>query len=485
MDADVIIVGAGPAGCTAARICAAAGLDTVLVDRAAFPRDKPCAGGLSPRAVADLTRVFGLDSIPAEFGVPRHCLRAHFYRRPRDGPRPRDGAPAGARRRRPVHEPTWLDYRRLVLDAGHPLVFVTRRATLDQFLLGRAEAAGVKVMTRTEVVTADQGEAGVLVTVRDAGERDTPPRPTLLRPLRARFLIGADGATSIVARSLGRRAREGPVAECLSLFVPLERDHAETLTGGALDFHFGLVRGGYGWAFPAESGLAVGIGALAGASGSDGERRGQPDGAGNGERQNSERGTLPEGLAWLLSVYGLPPRPEGAVPPRGWFVPLGGCRRLWAKGRVLLAGDAAGTANPLTGEGIGPAVASAELAAGVVTEAARREAGGRPAARPARRRFGVARGWVADAGVRLAAALGAGSDSGTAGPGAEAASYDRSLWRRHVAGQRPLLAAARAMAVFSPERHGRFFGRPAFSRLAAMMGAGAVGRGVDSLVNGW
>jgi len=193
MDADVIVVGAGPAGCTAARVCAAAGLDTLLIERAAFPRDKPCAGALSPRAVADLMRIFGLQAMPAEFGVPRHCLRAHFYRRPRDG------APAGARRRRPVHEPTWLDYRRLVLETGHPLVFVTRRATLDQFLLGRAEAAGVKVMTRTEVVTADQGEAGVIVTVRDAGERDTPPRPTLLRLLRARFLIGADGATSIVA----------------------------------------------------------------------------------------------------------------------------------------------------------------------------------------------------------------------------------------------------------------------------------------------
>ncbi len=442
MDADIIVVGAGPAGCTAARICAAAGLDTLVVERAAFPRDKPCAGALSPRAAADLTRIFRLEGVPAEFGVPRLSLRALIYRRPRDSVR-RDGA-----RQRPAAPrhltPSWLDYRRLALPGDQPLAHVTRRATLDQFLVGCVETAGARVQTRTEVVSLSQDEGGVWVTVREAVECGGPSRPTLLRPLRAGYLIGADGAASVVARGLGRRGVRGPVAECLSLFVPMERDRAEAVTEGSLDFHFGLVRGGFGWAFPAEAGLAIGVGALAWGEGLGRRREGRDPG--DRDRRAHGRDELAAALTWVLSVYGLRSRPEGPGQPQGWLVPLGGCRRLWGEGRVLLAGDAAGTANPLTGEGIGPAVASAELAAGAVVDAVR-----------------------AEAGTRFAAALGVGKRIGEASRRAGAAGYARSLWRDWVAGQRPLLAAARSMAVLSPENQGRLFGRPVFSRLTAMM----------------
>lgn len=446
MDSDVIVIGAGPAGCTAARVCAAAGLDVLLLDRASFPRDKPCAGALSPRAVADLCRVFGLDGLPPEFGIPRRSLRAHYYRFPRGL-----GSAAGPEA---AAKPSWLDYRRLAMPGERILAYLTRRSALDGFLAERAGEAGAVVRTRTEVVRVEQLEGeGVLVTVREARESPAAPRPTLLRPLRARFAIGADGAASVVARCLGRPPREGPVADCLNLFVPLEAGRAAALTAGAFDFHFGLVRGGYAWAFPAEEGLAVGAGALVGSKAGGARAPAGP------QRNGGGREKLAAAVAWVLSVYGLPAHPDGAGRPQAWLVPLGGHRRLWARGRILLAGDAAGTASPLTGEGIGPAVASGELAArAVVLGCQAEEAGAVVAGRmeAAGRRA---------TGARLAAALGLGGAAEAGGP----AGYERSLWTSRVAGQRPLLLAARAMAVFPAAGQARLFGRPAFTRLAAMM----------------
>ncbi len=442
MDADVIVVGAGPAGTTAAKLCVAAGLDTLIVDRAVFPREKPCAGALSPRAVIVLARVFG----PRDFGVPRTSLRAHFFL---DGPR--GGAPS--RPARPDRSASrWHGYRRLVVEAGRPLFYVTGRAVLDQSLLDRARADGARVLTGTEVVTWGQDPDGVWATVRGA----TPPlglRPSLGRALTARYLVGADGAASVVARGLHASRRQGgPVARTLSLRVPLTPEDASETTGGRVDFHFGLLQGGYGWAFPGPSGLAVGVGALA--------RGGRRARGGGGPGDASLRGALTK----LLAVYGLPYPPPGADPPTGWLVPLGGRRRPWVEGRVLLAGDAAGVADPLTGEGIGPAVASGEIAARVIVALAGLEGLGSGKPGPTRRRARP-HPLAGRAGERLAAAMGLGG-RGETSPGA----YERSLWEEVVSAQRPRLVMARAASALSPGGQGLLFRRSTFSRMMGLVG---------------
>lgn len=440
MDADVIIVGAGPAGCTAARVCAAAGLDTLLVERAFFPREKPCGGALSPRAAADLGRIFGLGPPwPAEFGSPRFGLRAHLFRRPRTA-RPGQAAASAGSAWFPGGQ--WLDYRRVFVPSEKPLAYLTRRAALDHYLLERVRDSGAEVLTGSEVIQVAQTESAVQVTVREIPAPGESQRPALLRSLRSGWVIGADGAVSAVARGLGRPGREGPMAECLSLYWPLEPGQAEAITGGALDFHFGLLQGGYGWAFPAQTGLALGVGAL---------MRNRP-----GDHAWPGRGLLAAALEAVLSVYDLKPTQAAAEAgedaasgsakpqPQAWLVPLGGARRIRRRGRVLLAGDAAGTANPLTGEGIGPAVTSAELAAGAVVRAVTAERAG--AYVPA-----VARA------ERMAAALGAGAGLATPHRG------------RGRSSQGPLLAAARGLAAFSAAGQRHLFRRGVFSRLAAMM----------------
>lgn len=459
MDADVIVAGAGPAGCTVARICAGAGLETIIIDRATFPREKPCAGALSPRAAADLRRLFGLvDAMPA-LGVPRYGLRAIYYR------------PAGG------GGTDWSGYRHLRLESDRPLAFVTRRAALDAFLLERAKEAGATVLMGTEVTSWGHDAEKTWVATREAGVPPKARRPALVRILESRFLVGADGAASVVARGLRAGvslphgglsrpdrgppcARRGPTASCLSLFFPLGAEEAERATLGNLDFLFGLVRGGFGWAFPGAEGLAVGVGALV--------RAGWP------------RPDLGEALERLLDLYGLEPGPLGAPAPRsgatargttspeiarpaGWPVPLGGSRRVWGEGRVLLVGDAAGVANPLTGEGIGPAVWSAELAARVI--AGRAGAAPDSAVRRAAGKLGP-NGARGDGGAaRAAAAFGAGEAGG-------AADYGRSLWSSAVGPQRPRLWAATMAAGLSAERQALLFRRGVFSWLRGEMPAG-------------
>jgi len=101
---DVVVVGAGPAGSTAARECAARGLSTALLDRAEFPRDKPCGGGVTARAAALLP--FDIDPVVEQ--------RVHDIRF------------------------TWRGDSGFILRAAEPLVYLTQRARLDEFLVSKA-----------------------------------------------------------------------------------------------------------------------------------------------------------------------------------------------------------------------------------------------------------------------------------------------------------------------------------------------------------
>ena len=173
MSADVLIAGAGPGGSAAAILLARAGLSVTVVDRAAFPRDKPCSEYMSPEALRVLHRLGVLEDLEAA-GSPLEGTILTASRGAR-----LDGAFARAGHR--PFRPAGLSVARRLLDAR---------------LVEAARAAGASVLERLTVedLIYDDGAVGGAV-VRDAtGSR---------RVLRARLTIGADGLRSVVARRLG------------------------------------------------------------------------------------------------------------------------------------------------------------------------------------------------------------------------------------------------------------------------------------------
>ena len=204
---DVIVIGAGPAGSTTAYRLARAGARVCLMDRARFPRDKPCGGGLTLRAVRELP--FSVEPV-VEDRIETIELGFRYTRR-------------------------WS--RR----AKQPLVLMTQRRRLDAFLAEQAVTAGAEFRDGSKVTAVDpSGRVAI------DGER-----------LDADVVVGADGANGITARSLGRPAPEHGVA--LEGNVAYTHVSRERFQGRAVA-ELGAVPGGYAWVFPKGDHVNVGVG---------------------------------------------------------------------------------------------------------------------------------------------------------------------------------------------------------------------------------
>jgi geranylgeranyl reductase family protein len=200
---DVAIVGAGPAGSTAAYRLARAGARVLLVDRATFPRDKPCGGGVTGRAARLLP--FSIEPV-VEDVVDRLECRLQY------GPR----------------------FERA---ARTPLALMTQRRRLDHFLLEKAAEAGAEV--RDGVKVSDVRESGLAVD----GEE-----------LQARVVIGADGCNGTTARALDLG---GEIVHGVALEANFPHD---ARFAHAMVLELAVVRGGYGWVFPKGDHVNVGVG---------------------------------------------------------------------------------------------------------------------------------------------------------------------------------------------------------------------------------
>lgn len=207
---DAIVVGAGPAGSTCAYRLAAAGASVLLLDRARFPRDKPCGGGVTGRAA----RLLPFSIAPVvEDTVTSVRMRLRYG--------------------------SWFER-----GEGEPLVLMTQRIRLDSFLAEQAVAAGAELRDGVKVEAVEALRGGVEVTA--GGER-----------LGAEALVGADGVNGLCARRLGLGGNQA-VGVALEGNVPYDR-LGEGYRGLAV-LELGLVPGGYGWVFPKGDHANVGIG---------------------------------------------------------------------------------------------------------------------------------------------------------------------------------------------------------------------------------
>src|SRR4051794_9681899 len=204
---DAIVVGAGPGGSTTAYRLARAGARVCLLDRARFPRDKPCGGGLTLRAVRQLP--FSVEPV-VEDRISVLELGLRFGRR-------------------------WSS------EAVEPLVLMTQRRRLDAFLAEQAAEAGAEFRDGAKVTAVDP--AG-MVTV--GSER-----------LEADVVVGADGANGITARALGTaRYEHGVALEGNVAYGHVSRDRF----GGRAVVELGVVHGVYAWVFPKGDHVNVGVG---------------------------------------------------------------------------------------------------------------------------------------------------------------------------------------------------------------------------------
>lgn len=301
---DAVIVGAGPAGATAAFILADHGLKTALLDRCAFPRPKLCGGLLTWKTVRSLERIFGFD--------------------------PQALAAAGLILREARHYTVCGPRSQALTRALEDRFYLVDRTAYDEFWLRKAVSAGAEFVPGAAVVAFDPARCEV--------------RAADGRSWRARVALGADGVDSCLRRALAAAGRLRPPrrrgrAVAFECFAPRRpgafRDHPAV--------YFGHVRRGYAWSFPGRSHQLLGMAAL-----KPGGRQ-LKNAFGRFVRELNVPGA--DGLR--LHAHGL---------PYGNYLKTPGCRN------ALLVGDAAGLADPFLGEGIYYAHRSAELAARAVIE---------------------------------------------------------------------------------------------------------------------
>ena len=208
---DVAVVGAGPAGSVTAYHLARAGARVVLLEKARFPRDKPCGGGLTGRALRELP--FAVGAVVEDVAT-RVTLRARY----------RGG------------------YER---HSAEPLVALTQRIRLDAFLAEQADRAGATLREGVRVTEVHADDAGVRLS-SDGGA------------IAAEAVVGADGANGLTARALGL-ANE--VVRGVALEGNIRHGVAHPYAfAGRIVLEFGVVAGGYGWVFPKGDHVNVGVG---------------------------------------------------------------------------------------------------------------------------------------------------------------------------------------------------------------------------------
>ena len=316
---EVLVIGAGPAGATAARALARAGVTVRLLDRSKFPRNKPCGGGISLRV---LSRFPYLDDALAR--IPTHRVSRLYL----EGP----------------------DGDSTVIHSRQPAALMIRRVEFDALLVSLAREAGAELIEGVDVVAAAQDATGVTVTSRDG------------RTFTGALAIAADGVHSVTARRLGLNSGWPDTAIALDMMEESPRQTLRDVDPSTMWVAYGVNGGpGYGYIFPKCDHVNVGIGYVL-----------------NHYRRQVEAHPYDVQRTFVgdLRRRGLVEGESARANFTPFLIPVGGPLRRPGRGRVILAGDAGGFVNGFTAEGIYYAMVSGEHAAKSVVDSVREGAAG-------------------------------------------------------------------------------------------------------------
>jgi len=322
-DADVIVVGAGPAGSTVAFYLAKAGLDVLLLEKTRFPREKVCGDGLTPRSVKELVAM-GVD-IDAPGWIRNRGLRVY-----------------GAGLRFELDWPQLTSYP----DFG----LVRTRADFDEILARHAERAGARLLEETNVTGPVLDERSGRITGVTAKGADGAPQT-----FRAPLVIAADGNSSRLSIAMGLHKRaDRPMGVAVRTYFRSPRHDDDYLETWLELWDGDRLLPGYGWIFGVGDGTCnVGVGLLNTSA---------------AFKNVDYRDLLRRWVKGMPAEWGFTEE-NMTAPIRGAALPMAFNRQPAYRRGLLLVGDAAGAVNPFNGEGIAYAMATGRIAAETIVQA--------------------------------------------------------------------------------------------------------------------
>ncbi len=311
MDYKVVIVGAGPAGSTAAKHLSEQGISVLLIDKDKFPRKKACGGGIPVRLLK-------------HFPYLEELIDSYSY--------------TGW-----VHSS--FSRSKVQLQREKPTVAMVVREKFDHDLVKLAVAQGTTFMDGKAVTDLMVSKDNAIIILDDGS------------PITSHIVIGADGVWSTIAKKAGLASSRKSIGVCAFQEQKLGKDTMDQWFKNTRTLHVHLHfqgMSGYGWVFPKKEHLNVGIGEIIPLK--------QKRGGKNNLREKYQQYLVE------LKKHSLIPPSFGTGRIQGGATPLYPLEKTYAN-RVLLCGDAAGLINPVTAEGIHYAMHSGKIAAEVVTDA--------------------------------------------------------------------------------------------------------------------
>lgn len=313
MKYDVVIVGAGPAGATAAKFLAEKGIHVLLLDKQTFPRDKPCGGGLPARVLKRYPYIEKNDLVDSY--SYRFCIHSSS-----------------------------LKYK-VDMVKNEPVFAMVRRNTFDAGLVTLASKSGAVFLEGKTAVHVKTTKENAQVTLNDGTTID------------ASFVIVADGMWSSITKQLCSTQKNQNIGICVVEEYSVSKNVMDQFFSEQRIVHihmniFGVV--GYGWVFPKKEHVNIGLCEFRHVIRSEQQKKNLKALYVNYINLLKENKTIPENLQ------------IGTV--KGGVFPTVPNERTYGM-RFVLCGDAGGLTNPFTGDGIYSAMVSGEIASGVIVKA--------------------------------------------------------------------------------------------------------------------